>query len=104
MLWVQSIAFTHEPYAEGFLNKSVDLFTSIENIDEDFQRFLHLSHKIMIKYYIEDKTEERRLLKMITQTINKTQIDEVVGFEKELNGRDRLLEHLKLKNKQKNVK
>ena len=81
MLWVQAIAFIRAPYAKNFLEESVEVFAGVENIDNNFQLFLHLAHKIMIKYYITDEKEERRLLEMITQAMPIHQINKVVGYE-----------------------
>ena len=68
---IQSIAFLDANYATNFLKESVELFTSLENIDNSFLLFLHLSHKVMIKNFIKDKDERRRLLTIITKSLKK---------------------------------
>ena len=82
MLWVQSIAFLDENSAERFLEESVEFFTTIENVNNSYFRFLHLAHKVMIKNFIKDEKKQRRLLEMITKAIPQTQIESTIGLEK----------------------
>ena len=98
MLWVQSIAFLKESYATDFLKESVELFTSLENVDYNFLLVLHLSHKVIIKNFIKDKNERKRLLTMITKSVKKTDVETTAGLEKVL------IDHKQTKNKHNDIK
>ena len=98
MLWVQSIAFLKESYATDFLKESVELFTSLENVDYSFLLVLHLSHKVIIKNLIKDKNEIKRLLTMITKSVEKTDVEATVGLKKVL------IDYKQTKNKHNDIK
>lgn len=98
MLWVQSIAFLKESYATDFLKESVELFTSLENVDYSFLLVLHLSHKVIIKNFIKDKNERKRLLTMITKSVEKTDVEATVGLKKVL------IDYKQTKNKHNDIK
>ena len=75
--WTHCIAFAKKPYAEDYLEKCVDFFTTIEKIDIHHLRNLYLSLKVMIKYYFaDDKQKTKELLTMITKAVPKSLMKE----------------------------
>lgn len=68
--FLQAISFVKDPYAKDFIEKSVELFISIEKIKPKHQIDLFIALKLMIRHYFEgDEKKLRRLLKMIIKAL-----------------------------------
>ena len=70
-------------FAKDIIEKSVNLFISIEKIKFEYQLVLFLALKMMIKYHFRDnfgKTKE--LLTMITKAVSDSMIEEMPLYQR----------------------
>lgn len=70
-------------FAKDIIEKSVNLFISIEKIKFEYQLALFLALKMMIKYHFRDnfgKTKE--LLTMITKAVSDSMIEEMPLYQR----------------------
>ena len=77
------IIFAKDYYAKDIIEKSVNLFISIEKIKFEYQLVLFLALKMMIKYHFRDnfgKTKE--LLTMITKAVSDSMIEEMPLYQR----------------------
>ena len=79
-----SIAFAKDNYAKDHLEKSVELFCSIEKIDPPQRTDLYTALKEKIKYHFDDdKNKKRELITMITKALTDPDFDELTRREQE---------------------
>ena len=77
------ISFVKGESENSYIEKSVELFTTIENINKDHQRDLYIALKEKIKYlYRNDLTKKREMLTMITKALEETTIMTMPRIEK----------------------
>ncbi len=77
------IAFAKDDYAKDYLEKSVNFFTTIENIEDKHQQDLYLALKEKIKYYFkDDEKKKRELITMITKSVTDIGYNELSHQEK----------------------
>lgn len=77
------IIFARDDYAKDIIQKSVNLFISIEKINSEYHLVLFLALKMMIKYHFRDnlgKTKE--LLTMITKSVSENMIEEMPLYQR----------------------
>ena len=85
--FVHCLIFSKKESAKDIIRKLTDLFVSIENITPYHQIYLHFTLKTMIKRYFTDEKEIRRLLTMITKTVNPESMDEIatsINYEEKI--------------------
>ena len=92
--WAQCIAFASNKYAKDYIRKSVNLFTSIEKINETYQMNLFLSLKEAIKYYFKNIEEKRELLTMITKSVVYPKVQDMETFERMVEQKDRQIKEI----------
>ena len=74
--------FAKKPFAEDMMERLAKLFTSIENINMDFQYDLYTSLCMMIKYHFNDDKKIRSLITMITEKMQKEELEKLSFFER----------------------
>lgn len=78
-----SIIFAKDDYAKDVIEKSVNLFISIEKISFEHQLVLFLALKMMIKYHFRDDVVKTKvLLTMITKAVSGNMIEEMPLYQR----------------------
>ena len=75
---ILSLSFVKKTYAKDFIEKSVRLYVTIENIDIEHQKDLCIELTLLIKHYFKDEPKKlRRLLIMVIKASSDTTIDNI---------------------------
>ncbi|WP_298524692.1 hypothetical protein [uncultured Methanobrevibacter sp.] len=74
--------FAKKPYAEDMMERLTMLFTSIENINKEFQYDLHTSLCMMIKYHFNDDEKIMELITMITEKMQEEEMEKLSFIER----------------------
>jgi hypothetical protein len=77
------IIFAKDDYAKDVIEKTVELFISIEKINHEYQLVLFLALKMMIKYHFRDDFgKTRELLTMITKAMGGNMIEDIPLYQR----------------------